>query len=81
MLPADMGCTKEAKDVIVDCCVGKSHLFFTAHVHAMPGRRADMMNQNGSSYYRQNRIMSVKVLLKRRYLPNTSHKHSRYVPC
>jgi hypothetical protein len=24
MLPADMGCTKEAKDVIIDCCVGKS---------------------------------------------------------
>lgn len=23
MLPADMGCTKEAKEVIVDCCVGE----------------------------------------------------------
>lgn len=30
MLPPDMGCTKEAKDVIVDCCVGKpiSHTLF-----------------------------------------------------
>jgi hypothetical protein len=24
MLPADIACSKEAKEVIVDCCVGKS---------------------------------------------------------
>jgi hypothetical protein len=27
ILPADLGCTKEAKDVIVDCCVGVSYLW------------------------------------------------------
>jgi hypothetical protein len=23
ILPTDLGCTKEAKDVLVDCCVGE----------------------------------------------------------
>lgn len=26
MLPADIACSKEAKEVIVDCCVGRSAL-------------------------------------------------------
>lgn len=26
ILPPDLGCTKEAKDVLVDCCVGKFKL-------------------------------------------------------
>jgi hypothetical protein len=36
MLPADMACSKEAKDVMVDCCVGASPSALHATLVALP---------------------------------------------
>jgi hypothetical protein len=31
ILPPDLGCTKEAKDVLVDCCVGEYSLHISGY--------------------------------------------------
>lgn len=53
MLPSDLSCTKEVKDVIVECCVGEPS-------PPSPGKHTKgkfaEAGQNGSSYSRHNQM-------------------------
>lgn len=76
MLPADLACAKDAKDLIVDCCVGESTLEFATALRLTHSEWIKLVSTQSNSICDESSKKTISpehVLAALKVCPTTLH--------